>query len=284
MPPLRLSDEEAARLHALVLLQRYSLGLDRVAESALGNRGTDSLDLQVLLTIDKLHDGGPSEVVAALGLPRSTVSRGLARLLDERLVVRGTHPVDRRRAELRLTELGRRGVQRFERSLADYYVQGEPLVKEVMHLLGRRPERVAARQRRVEVREVAERQASSGAAYARDVRLRMRPFGVGEALERDTLTMLATRRARPSNLADELELSPAGVTSLLDRLEGLGLVVRESGGVENDLRAVLVYLTPRGRRAARVVLETFGEHQGALLDSLEPTLGRDDYRPAAAVG
>ena len=34
MAPLRLSAEESAALHALVLLQRYTLGLNQVAEQA----------------------------------------------------------------------------------------------------------------------------------------------------------------------------------------------------------------------------------------------------------
>ena len=154
--------------------------------------------------------------------------------------------------------------------------------KEVMHLLGRRADGSANPPRRVEVREVAERQAAAGAAYVRDVRSRMRAFGVGDTLERYTLTILALHRARPSDLAYDLELSPAGVTSLLDRLEGLGLVVRESGVLDSDLRAVLVELTPRGRRAARAVLGTFSAHQGAVLDALEPTLGHHDYQQASA--
>lgn len=278
MPPMRLSDEDAARLRALVILQRYSLGLDRVADQALGNRGTDNLDLQILLTIDALDDGGPSDVVSVLGLPRSTVSRGLARLLEEGLIERTTHALDRRRAALHLTERGRRGVERFDRSLTDYFVEGEPLVKEVMHLLGRRPERTIDGRRPVAVRQVAERQAAAGAGYVLDVRRGMMPFGVGDAVERYALAILAQRVARPSNLADELELSPAGVTSLLDRLEGLGLVLRESRVLDSDRRAVLVRLTPRGRRAARTVLETFRVHQDALLDALEPTLGREDYQ------
>ena len=53
------------------------------------------------------------------------------------------------------------------------------------------------------------------------------------------------------------------------------------------MRAVLVHLTPRGRRAARAVLDTFAAHQDALLDALEPTLGfahRADAEPAHAAG
>ena len=114
MPPLRLSDEDAARLRALVILQRYSLGLDRVADQALGNRGTDNLDLQILLTIDALDDGGPSDARLRAGPP---AKHGVARAgtaARAGLIERTTHALDRRRAALHLTERGRRGVERFE--------------------------------------------------------------------------------------------------------------------------------------------------------------------------
>ena len=54
MSALRLSDEEAASLRAVVLLQRFSLGLDRVAQRALG--GSENADVQALLVV-AAHDG-----------------------------------------------------------------------------------------------------------------------------------------------------------------------------------------------------------------------------------
>ena len=110
MAPLRLRDEEAASLRALVLLQRYSLGLNQVAEQALGDLGSDNADIQLLLVIGSAQGVSPSELVATLRRPRSTVSRGLARLLSSGLVERRTHPVDRRRAELHLTPRGRESI------------------------------------------------------------------------------------------------------------------------------------------------------------------------------
>ena len=76
MSTLRLSGEDAARLRALELLQRYSIGLDRVADETLGNRGTDSLDLQILLTIDALRRWRP---VRRRRRPRPPAQHGVAR-------------------------------------------------------------------------------------------------------------------------------------------------------------------------------------------------------------
>ena len=99
--------EESAALRALVLLQRYSLGLNQVAEQALGDLGSDNADIRLLLVVGSAQGVSPSELVATLRRPRSTVSRGLARLLASGLVERRTHAVDRRRAELHLTSRGR---------------------------------------------------------------------------------------------------------------------------------------------------------------------------------
>ena len=49
--------------------------------------------------------------------------------------------------------------------------------------------------------------------------------------------------------------------------------MRESGRLESDGRAVIVQLTPRGRRAARTLLPVFKAHQESLLDALELMIG-----------
>ena len=273
MSPLRLSDEESAALRALVLLQRYSLGLNQVAEQALGDLGSDNADIHLLLVVGSAHGVSPSELVATLRRPRSTVSRGLARLLSSGLVERRTHAVDRRRAELHLTSRGRESIARFEQSMSDYFGEGEPLVKEVVLLLGRDPEQVRRPQQRPGALELADRMSAVGQDYGRDLLPRLRRFGAMETVDRYAVAVLAQGWARPTWLADELRLSPAGTTSMLERLEGLGLAVRESGVLDTDRRAVVVHLTPRGRRAARTLLDTFRAHQEQMLDAVAPTIG-----------
>jgi DNA-binding MarR family transcriptional regulator len=179
---------------------------------------------------------------------------------------------------LHLTPRGRAGIARFEQSLTDFFRASEPLVKEVMLLLGRDPEHAHQTGAVLGALEVADRLSAAGASYGQELLPRMHAFGANETVDRFALTVLAQAWARPSWLADELALSPAGTTSLLERLEVAGLAVREPGALETDRRAVVVHLTPRGRRAARVLLEVFRKYQDALLDGLEPTLAH------AAVG
>lgn len=272
MAPLRLNDADSASLQAVLLLQRYSRGLNRVTDRWLGDEGTDNTDMQILLAVLAGDGVGPSEVVASIGMPRSTVARGLARLIDRGFVERRTQPVDHRRASLHVTARGRRGIGRLERAMADFFRDEEPLVKELLLLLGHDPEPTGAPGAAPAMLDVLSTMGAWGAAYLADLRALMRPFGADGRIEHHTVTMLAQGWARPTQLADELALSPAGTTSLLERLETAGLLVREPGALDSDRRAVLVHLTPRGRRAARTLLGTFQQHQDSLVDLLRLTL------------
>jgi DNA-binding MarR family transcriptional regulator len=51
---------------------------------------------------------------------------------------------------------------------------------------------------------------------------------------------------RPHDLAEATRMTSGGLSKLLDRMEGLGVVRRERGSVEDDRRAVVVQLTDHG--------------------------------------
>lgn len=56
---------------------------------------------------------------------------------------------------------------------------------------------------------------------------------------------------RPSEIVELTGISSSGVTKLIDRLEGHGIVARQVGTVPGDRRVTRVVLTPEGQRAAR---------------------------------
>ena len=284
-PPCGASDEypdtvtsipapvpDADLVEAVVLLQRYSLELDEVAVRVFGEGPTGAVDLEILHAIARGERPSPSDLVERLGMPRSTLSRGLSRLRRLGLVERSVDDTDARRAVLAPTTAGAARSDRFESALADFLLDSAPVVKEVQLLLGRDPERDRRSQRRLSVREVADRIGAVGAAYQRDVRAAVAEYGVADAPDRHAVVYLALRESRPSLIAEHLHLTPAGTTSLLDRLEGLGIVERRTGAWPEDRRAVLVRLTPRGRRAAQAVLAVSRQHQEPLLDILGATL------------
>ena len=75
-----------------MLLQRDSQGLNRVTDRWLGDPGTDNTGLQISLAVRENDGAGPSDLVATIGVPRSTVARGLSRLRKREFIERGTAP------------------------------------------------------------------------------------------------------------------------------------------------------------------------------------------------
>ncbi len=78
------------------------------------------------------------------------------------------------------------------------------------------------------------------------------------------LTELARRggHAHPRDIAAALYLSSGTTTSMLDRLEQVGLVCRAAD--EDDRRSVLITLSPAGRR----VLDDARDHFGDIIDEV----------------
>ena len=72
--------------------------------------------------------------------------------------------------------------------------------------------------------------------------------------------------AEPSALATAVGTRPATLTGILDRLERRGLVTR--GTRPHDRRAVLIELTPAGRRSARTIAAAIDDLERRALDAL----------------
>lgn len=69
---------------------------------------------------------------------------------------------------------------------------------------------------------------------------------------------------RPTGIQELTGLSSGGVTKLVERLEGRGLVARKTGVIDDDRRGVLVEITRRGRNTVRTVADAM---VGALKDA-----------------
>ena len=74
---------------------------------------------------------------------------------------------------------------------------------------------------------------------------------------------------RPIDLARTLMLSPAGMTSRLDRLEDAGHIARLPD--RDDRRSVLVELTPVGKRVVDAAVSDHLANENRLLEPLSPT-------------
>ncbi|MFE3449167.1 MarR family winged helix-turn-helix transcriptional regulator [Nonomuraea sp. NPDC059194] len=89
--------------------------------------------------------------------------------------------------------------------------------------------------------------------------------------EFETLHRLAardSRRATPSELANELMLSPAGMTGRIDTLEKAGLVRRIRS--EEDRRRVDVALTGKGHERWKAAMDVRATAEASMVAALEP--------------
>ena len=258
-------------LGALVLLHRYLLEMDEMSASSLGDDPTARVDMRVLLGVASVRGASPSVLVDRLGMPRSTLARALSRLRTAGLVERRADDRDGRRAVLGLTPSGGLRLARFEMAFADFLHDGSAVVKEIMLLLGSDPEQAADRGPRPPTRELVTRLGAVGAAIVGDIAPVAARHGIREKVDRYAVVYLAQHERRPSQLAEHLHLTPAGTTGLVDRLEAAGLARRRSGVLASDRRAVLVRLTPRGRRAANDLVAVLRPHQDRLVEAFEPT-------------
>lgn len=96
--------------------------------------------------------------------------------------------------------------------------------------------------------------------------------GVPKRGDYDVLALMYRRQpesVNPKDIARELDLSSAGVTGRLDRLEGLGLLFRSPD--DEDRRALRVSLTDDGREITEAVYQNNIDLYQNLADGLDET-------------
>jgi DNA-binding MarR family transcriptional regulator len=82
--------------------RRYKLTEALRSDTPLGE-----LDKHVLVRIAREPDSGPGDIARFLGLPATTLSSAVDRLVRRGLIARERHPADRRAVTLALTPAGR---------------------------------------------------------------------------------------------------------------------------------------------------------------------------------
>jgi DNA-binding MarR family transcriptional regulator len=260
---------------ALVLTHRYTVHLTRVVSATLGLPEPENRDVQTVLVI---HDAGPltpSGLATAIGTPRSTLSRAVSRLEALGLVSRRHDDADQRRVFIDVTAKGRRRVARARALLDDLHRAGDVAVKHAIDLLDRAGLSPAPEGLRDPI-DANVALATVGDAYVTDVVRALEPYGVSEGTDRFALALLDLNAPmRPSQLSDELGITPGGVSGLLTRLEAERLLVRGHDHVPGDRRAVTVVLTDRGREAAAVQLDVFARHAADVFRAMAATAPRE---------
>lgn len=92
-------------------------------------------------------------------------------------------------------------------------------------------------------------------------------LGLSDYFVLNQLYMVPARKMRRSDLAERVGLTPSGITRLLNPLEKIGLVVKESNS--RDARVSLVALSLTGKQVFEDAKVSFSESCRVLFDPLD---------------
>jgi DNA-binding MarR family transcriptional regulator len=213
---------------------------------------------------------GPADGVAITGLSRPAAAALVSRLGAHGLVERHPAPDDRRKVIVALTPVGRRRVRRVERAFAALFVaKADEIVALVEVLDGRVVEPTPIPVERVLTVVAGMAAVGTSAVAERERRLGALPFHTGLALA--SLALDGPMRA--GELGGAVGLSSGGLTYLVDQLVAVDLVERHHDRVEDDRRAVLIDLTPAGRRVLAVFCGVLEQHATRFADALAAAIG-----------
>ncbi|WP_062530761.1 MarR family transcriptional regulator [Demequina rhizosphaerae] len=224
--------------------------------------GTDYIDDGQVLALETLRLRGPSrvaEIEASTQLEPDAVLRFMRELRGRRLVESSRAAVDRRQRAYHLTDAGWAAVRRTASDLEAFFADYAPLAGEVVRLTeAQAPARTAVEPPPADDPDpwtVAAGISRTGQQLSRAIVARLGAERESKVQGRRIIAMIAIcsqGEMRPSALAEELGLSAAGATYLIDVLERHGLVTRERS-LAGDRRTKRVVATTEGLAAAVAV-------------------------------
>ena len=256
-----------ALVRAGLLLFTLTGDLTQAAVETLGAGNGGNRQVQILLALHTRPGLTPSVLAESLGMSRSSMSHALARFEAEDLIDRSVDRSDRRSLHLGLSPKGKARLRSFEKALERVLASHADDLRTGASLLGF-PARPGTWPE-LSLLEAGERLGGAGAAYVDDVSTAMGRLGPLEWRERFVMALIHRYGAlRPASLAASLRMSSSGTSTLLDRLEVLGLVQRTQRPDAGDRRAVLVTFTSKGARAAEATLDVLARHAEELAGAM----------------
>lgn len=260
---------ETARRAFLVAHRIGVLGTKAIVDAGLADVSSNAA-ISVLKHLVVHGPSRPRELLPITRLSRGGLSNLFTKLESDGFITRtyGTSPGDRRSATVTITAAGSAAMSTIDDAVAGTLESLRPELLELDEAIGSigiSPDEAAPD---------VERNATIGATGL----LSRTGAAMGAALDAvdpddptpaSTAVVLACAagpgHTQPKELIEETGLSSSGVSQLLDRLEGAGLVSRQSGRLP-DGRAVVVELTGGGHRELVLRLTKIADHL-ALLSS-----------------
>ncbi len=244
----------------------FAIGLTDVVDGTFGTEhitDIEMLAIQALVTDESIST---TELRRRSGLGRRAQDRLVDQLLKRGIIDRARAIYDARVHLLTLTPKGDDAVAALDQRLSDYFTNCGDVIAEILSILGgpadQTDERAAAGA--VTALEVLGQIASLGTKLDAAIRAQRAPKHPKDRPQGAVIAIAAADRARPARLAEQLHLSPGGLTYILNRLEADKLITRKHGQIPGDRRAVVIELTADGHKVIAAI--------GAGLNAVKPEL------------
>ncbi|WP_024818134.1 MarR family transcriptional regulator [Arthrobacter sp. 31Y] len=279
--------DATAQGRAMELLGRFNDQMTGVVDDAFGTQWAEIEEILSITVLMTDHAVSTRRLAEISGMDRRAVSRMVARLRSEDLVVTRRSDADGRVVEVVLTDHGERRTEMLRTSITDFFRQSRDLAHEIAQGLQSAGDSAEAGTSSDPI-DLLRRVCEAGASlvgFMPDAVTR----GQLAARQRAALVQITTRSGvRPNDLPPSLAVSPAGAAYIVDQLCAKGFVRRRRGAVPEDGRAVVLEATTEGVLAVRAVMEGI-EHQRQMLAHLfaevalwgRPEVAVDSSRAAA---
>ncbi|MDN4483510.1 MarR family transcriptional regulator [Demequina lignilytica] len=262
--------ELAASWRLVDHIRDYAVGLTAVHDGCFG---TDYISDEQVLALDLLRGGGTvlvPELVAATGMGNREALRFMRDLAARGLVASERAAADRRQRTFQFTDAGQEAMERAAAELERYFADAADMADEIARLSETTAPPEAPTVAAPDTIADSWAHAASIARLGQDISRAM-AARLGEEREQKirgrhiiaVLLICSNPESRPSTLAADLGLSPAGVTYLIDALERHGFVTRERD-LDGDRRGIRVALTADGLAAAIAVNDALQDVKPAL--------------------
>lgn len=262
------------------LLGQFSDALTAVVNDAFGGTWAENDEIIVLTELIQQTNPTVRDLASAASMPRHVLKYLVERLTHDGLVATDRSPVDRRVVTAALTDLGQARATMLRRAFASVLDDARPLAQSVVDML----DPAASEDRADPPAVVTDPIPLLGLAARTGQHLvgSIQKRGLPRISGRQRAALLQVARSpwvRPSDIGAMQATSRQNAAYVVDQLVDAGLVVRRSGAIPTDRRAVILEVTPLGE-------EVIGAVERAAEDSREElhtlfTAIRDWSSPAA---
>lgn len=257
--------DAAALGHAMALLGRFNDEMTAAFDEAMGSQWAEIEEILTVAVLATELSVTTRRLAELTGMNRRAISRMVARLQTEGLISTRQSTSDRRAVDIVATDVGARRLTALRVSVDEFFRRSAWLASEITTGLGPL-ETTSAMTAPTDAMELLRRVCDAGLSLVRSLPVTTTEGRLAARQRAALVHIVSVDGVRPQDLTGSLGVSRAGVAYIVDQLCRKGFVVRRSGAVPDDGRAVVLTPTADGVRIVQAVMEAINLQRRSLAD------------------